>query len=69
MFEKVIEVPDIHLKFGEKMVARGSTFLVVDVTACAWVDPPKEQLALEMASVTCENCIDRGKYKNGRQRR
>ena len=61
MFGEIIKEQDMHLKFGEKMVARGSTFLVVDVTACAWVDPPKEQLVLEMANVTCENCIDRGK--------
>lgn len=65
MFEKINEKPDMHLKFGEKMVARGSTFLVVDVTACAWVDPPKEQVVLDMANVTCENCIDRGKQING----
>lgn len=43
------------------MIARGSGFVVVDVTACAWVDPPQEQLVLEMKSVTCEHCIDRGK--------
>jgi hypothetical protein len=61
MFEEIVKEPDLHLKFGERMIARGSGFVVVDVTACAWVDPPQEQLVLEMKSVTCEHCIDRGK--------
>jgi hypothetical protein len=69
MFEEIVKEPDVHLKFGEKIIAKGSVFMVVDVTACAWLNPPKEQVALEMESVTCEHCIDRGKYKNGWKRR
>lgn len=69
MFEEIIKEPELHLKFGEKMVARGSSFLVVDITACAWVDPPKEQVVLEIEDATCEHCLDRGKSKNGWKRR
>jgi hypothetical protein len=61
MFEEIVKAPDLHLKCGEKIVARGSTILVVDVTACAWVDPPREQIVLDIESATCEHCIDRGK--------
>jgi len=69
MFEEIVKAPDLHLKFGEKIVSRGAGFFVVDVTACAWVDPPKEQVVLDIDSATCEHCIDRGIYKNGRQGR
>lgn len=58
--EEAKEKPnDVHLKFGEKMDVRGSYFVVVPVTACAWVGAPEGEITLDVKLVTCPHCLKR----------
>ena len=51
--------PDIHLKYGEKMDVRGSYYVVVPVTACAWTGASEGEITLDIELVTCPHCLKR----------
>lgn len=53
------EVKDVHLWFGERIDKDAIT--IVDITVCAWINPPKEQITHNKKEVTCESCIRRAK--------
>jgi hypothetical protein len=53
------EVKHIHLWFGERIDK--DDISIVDVTVCAWVNPPKEQITHNKELVTCDSCIRRAK--------
>lgn len=54
-----LKVEDVHLWFGERI--EEYTFSVVDITVCAWINPPSEQITSDRTLVTCESCIKRSK--------
>jgi hypothetical protein len=53
------EVKEIHLWYGERIDK--DNISIVDVTVCAWVNPPKEQITHSRELVTCDSCIRRAK--------
>lgn len=57
--DKIEKTKDVHLWFGERVDEY--TFSVVDITVCAWINPPLEQITYDRTLVTCESCIKRSK--------
>lgn len=53
--------PIIHYKSGEKLSRINGEFKVVDVTACAWANPPAYVIDINIDNVTCESCLKRKK--------
>lgn len=47
----------IHLKIRETLLHTDKGSRPTDVTACTWVNPPKERLTLDVGEVTCEQCL------------
>lgn len=56
--EDVVE-EHIHYKVGEKMSIVMGSPTVIDVTACAWENPPLRQLVIDKSKVTCASCLKR----------
>jgi hypothetical protein len=53
------KVEDVHLWFGERIDEYALS--VVDITVCAWINPPSEQITTDKTLVTCHSCIKRSK--------
>ena len=45
-----------HLKVRDTIMQTYSGAFYVDVTACGWVNPPKERMSSESSEVTCPQC-------------